>query len=136
MSGAEVYGSSSIKRYRATKAEVKRRRSDLFEIVSQLHPMTVRQAFYQASVRGIVDKSETGYDKVQNDLVLMRRAAICPMGGSSTALDGSASRGPSPVSPTPSGKLPSFIGRRSGMTSINMSKSGSKKMRWLESSIR
>jgi len=40
--------------------------------------MTVRQVFYQASVRGIVDKSEAGYNKVQNDLVEMRRAGVLP----------------------------------------------------------
>jgi hypothetical protein len=41
-------------------------------------PMTVRQVFYQATVRGIVEKSETGYNKVQTDLVLMRRAGVLP----------------------------------------------------------
>jgi hypothetical protein len=40
--------------------------------------MTVRQVFYQATVRGIVDKSEAGYNKVQNDLVEMRRAGDLP----------------------------------------------------------
>ena len=40
--------------------------------------MTVRQVFYQASVRNIVEKSEAGYGKVQTDLVLMRRAGDLP----------------------------------------------------------
>jgi hypothetical protein len=71
---AESYGPSHIKRKRATKAEVERRRERLFEIVEAMKPMTVRQVFYQATVRGIVEKSETGYNKVQTDLVLMRRA--------------------------------------------------------------
>jgi len=43
-----------------------------------MHPMIVRQVFYQASVRGIVDKSESGYTKVQTDLVQMRRAGVLP----------------------------------------------------------
>ena len=30
--------------------------------------MTVRQVFYQATVRGLVEKAETGYNKVQTDL--------------------------------------------------------------------
>ena len=34
--------------------------------------MTVRQVFYQAVVRGLVEKEETGYDKVQADLTKMR----------------------------------------------------------------
>jgi len=43
-----------------------------------MKPMTVRQVFYQASVRGIVEKSEGGYTKVQTDLVQMRRAGKLP----------------------------------------------------------
>ena len=41
-----------------------------------MKPMTVRQVFYQATVRGIIEKTEAGYTKVQTDLVLMRRAGI------------------------------------------------------------
>ena len=73
MTAAEVYAASPIKRHRATKAEVERRRERLYQIVEAMKPMTVRQVFYQASVRGIVEKSEAGYNKVQTDLVLMRR---------------------------------------------------------------
>ncbi len=73
-----VYQASPIKRHRATKAEVERRRDALFEIVEAMQPMTVRQVFYQATVRGIVDKSEAGYTKVQTDLVYMRRAEELP----------------------------------------------------------
>jgi hypothetical protein len=40
--------------------------------------MTVRQVFYQASVRNIVEKSETGYTKVQTDLVKLRRSGELP----------------------------------------------------------
>ena len=42
--------------------------------------MTVRQVFYQATVRGIVEKAESGYAKVQTDLTLMRRAGELPYG--------------------------------------------------------
>src|SRR5580704_15442163 len=75
-----VYPASQIRRHRATKAEVERRRDSFFEIVSEMRPMTVRQVFYQASVRGIVDKSEAGYNKVQVDLVKMRRSGVLPYG--------------------------------------------------------
>lgn len=68
-----VYQASHIKRQRATKAEVEDRRSRLMEIIATMSPMTVRQVFYQATVRGIVEKSEAGYAKVQTDLVHMRR---------------------------------------------------------------
>jgi hypothetical protein len=40
--------------------------------------MTVRQVFYQATVRGVVEKTETGYTKVQTDLTFMRRADELP----------------------------------------------------------
>jgi hypothetical protein len=69
---------STIKRARATKAEVGRRREGLIEIIAAMRPMTVRQVFYQATVRGIVEKSEAGYTKVQTDLTLMRRAGDLP----------------------------------------------------------
>jgi hypothetical protein len=78
MTISEVYVARPIKRHRATKAEVERRREALYEIVAAMKPMTVRQVFYQATVRGIVEKSEAGYNKVQTDLVLMRRAGEMP----------------------------------------------------------
>jgi hypothetical protein len=73
MTAAETYEASQIKRRRATKAEVEQRRWDLYEVVKAMKPMTVRQVFYQATVHGIVEKSEAGYNKVQTDLVKMRR---------------------------------------------------------------
>jgi hypothetical protein len=73
-----TYQTSPIKRQRATKAEVEGRREALLDIIDDGRPMTVRQVFYQATVRGIVEKAETGYAKVQNDLTLMRRAGELP----------------------------------------------------------
>src|SRR5438045_9386788 len=70
---------SPDKRHRSTKAEVRLRRENLNQIVSAMKPMTVRQVFYQATVRGIVEKCEAGYAKVQTDLVLMRRAGEMPV---------------------------------------------------------
>lgn len=75
-----IYPAGRIKRHRATRAEVEQRRQSLFEIIEQMKPMTVRQVFYQATVRGIVDKTERDYDKVQTDLVQMRRAGVLPYG--------------------------------------------------------
>jgi len=63
---------------RSTKAEVEARRETLLDIIEAGRPMTVRQVFYQATVRGLVEKAESGYGKVQNDLVLMRRAGELP----------------------------------------------------------
>jgi hypothetical protein len=41
------YGASPIKRHRATKVEIERRRESLFEIVEAMKPIPVRQVFYQ-----------------------------------------------------------------------------------------
>lgn len=78
MSDTLVYEASHIKRGRGTAAEVEARREALFDIVDDMRPMTVRQVFYQATVRGIVEKTEAGYAKVQIDLVKMRRNGILP----------------------------------------------------------
>lgn len=80
MIAAEVYAASPIKRHRATKDQVIDRRAQLCNIVKAMKPMTVRQVFYQATVRDIVEKSEAGYNKVQTDLVQLRRAGILPYG--------------------------------------------------------
>jgi hypothetical protein len=50
---AELYQASPIKRTRATKAEVEARREALLDIIEVGRPMTVRQVFYQATVRGV-----------------------------------------------------------------------------------
>ena len=78
LAGDRVYVSSHLKRHRSTKVEVERRRAALFEIISDMKPMTVRQVFYQASVHGLVEKAESGYRKVQNDLSDMRKAGDLP----------------------------------------------------------
>jgi hypothetical protein len=75
---AAVYEASPIKRHRSTKAEVHLRRAQIVAIVEKMQPMTVRQVFYQASVRGIVEKTEAGYAKVQTDLVHLRRSGVIP----------------------------------------------------------
>src|SRR3954452_25303406 len=74
----KIYVASPIKRARATKAEVERRRQDLYDIIVDMQPMTVRQVFYQATVRNLIEKSEAGYAKVQTDLVQMRRGGDLP----------------------------------------------------------
>ena len=74
----QLYQASNIKRNRATKAQVGERRAALFDIIHEQRPMTVRQVFYQATVRNLVEKSEAGYNKVQTDLVQMRRTRQLP----------------------------------------------------------
>jgi hypothetical protein len=73
-----IYQASPIKRPRATKGEMQQQRYALMLIVAELHPCTVRQVFYQATVRGVIEKTEAGYDKVQTLLVRMRREGQTP----------------------------------------------------------
>jgi hypothetical protein len=72
------YATSPIKRNRSTKSAVEKRRRQLIDIVEAMKPMTVRQVFYQATVRDLVEKSEAGYAKVQPDLVRLRRDGELP----------------------------------------------------------
>jgi hypothetical protein len=65
-------------RTRSTRVEVEQRRKVLREIIEPMQPMTVRQVFYQATVVGLIEKVETGYDKVQRDLALMRKEGEIP----------------------------------------------------------
>lgn len=78
MTPPQNYQASPIRRTRATKSEVDARRRALLEIVAAGRPMTVRQAFYQATVQGLVEKTEAGYSKIQTDLTIMRRAGDMP----------------------------------------------------------
>lgn len=73
-----AYVASQIKRQRSTKNEITARRDALYGIVRSMRPMTVRQVYYQASVRGLVEKTEAGYSKVQTDLVYMRKSGQMP----------------------------------------------------------
>ena len=57
------YKASPIKRGRATKTQVEERRSALLDIVADMQPMTVRQVFYQASVRGIIEKRKPATER-------------------------------------------------------------------------
>jgi hypothetical protein len=50
----------------------------LYEIAASMSPITVRGAFYQATTRGLVAKTEPGYRKVQRVLVKMREQGRIP----------------------------------------------------------
>lgn len=73
-----TYGPCAIKRPRATKAEMERRHSRLYELVAEGQPMTVRHAYYRAVVDGLVPKTEGGYRQVQRALAEMREAGALP----------------------------------------------------------
>jgi hypothetical protein len=55
-------------------------RTGMPELMETFDRMTVRQAFYALEVRGVVDKTEAGYKKVQRELMRMRRDGLLPWG--------------------------------------------------------
>src|SRR4051812_12206647 len=75
-----AYVASPIKRARASKAQMETRAEALIEIARAMQPCTVRQGFYQATVRGLVEKTEAGYAKVQRLLADLRRSGDLPWG--------------------------------------------------------
>ncbi|NIA67605.1 hypothetical protein HBA54_03280 [Pelagibius litoralis] len=71
-----VYPASPVKRRRATKAEMEARATFLIGYAGGHHPVTVRGLYYQAGVHRVpgIDKTDNGYDKVQNQCLKLRRA--------------------------------------------------------------
>ena len=92
--------------------------------------MTVRQVFYQATVRGIVDKDEKSYNKVQQELAKMRRDGTLPF---DWIVDNT--RGRNHPLPLTAWRMrwsmpPMSTGSRSGTTPTPTSRSGWRRMRW------
>jgi hypothetical protein len=71
-----VYPASRTKWRRATKGEMEERATFLIGYASKHGPVTVRQLYYQAEVNGIpgVNKDGSGYDKIQYQVLNLRRA--------------------------------------------------------------
>jgi hypothetical protein len=55
-----ISGTSPI-RTRRTKADIEQLESQLYDIVAEIQPATVRQVFYQAVSRGVIPKTEAAY---------------------------------------------------------------------------
>ncbi len=73
LSDEDVYAACRTTPARATKRDMGYRYEALVRIVREVRPCTVRQVYYQATVRGVVEKTEAGYDRVQRALVALRR---------------------------------------------------------------
>lgn len=71
-----AYQASPIKRRRASRDEMEERAQFLIDFAHVHGPVTVRQLFYAATVANVVgiDKSESGYAKVQVQVLDLRRA--------------------------------------------------------------
>ena len=70
-----VYAASRIKRIRATRSEMEARAEFLLSYAELHGPVTVRGLYYQSEVAGIpgIDKTEGSYDKVQTQVLKLRR---------------------------------------------------------------
>ena len=73
---SDVIGECYGKRTRATKAEMGDRCINVWELVKDIYPATLRQCFYQAIVRAFagIEKNLSGYNKVQRLIAFMRTA--------------------------------------------------------------
>ncbi len=73
--GAKLYPASPIKRHRATADEMEERARFLIDYAREHRPVSVRGLYYQAGVAKVpgIDKTENGYDKVQNQVLQLRR---------------------------------------------------------------
>jgi hypothetical protein len=83
MSELEFYGASPLKRERATKAEVEQLERQIWDVLSEDHPQSVRHVFYRMTDPRLprpVEKSEKGYVQVQRRILEMRRRGVLPYG--------------------------------------------------------
>ena len=65
---------------RRTRAQIRSLKDALRQILEPVRPATVRQVFYLASTRGLVDKTEAGYRAVGRLLLQLRRSGEVPFG--------------------------------------------------------
>jgi len=88
MSLAEINGASPIRqnpadRTRMTADEVEQLESQIFDVLNDDCPQSIRHIFYRMTDPRLplyIDKSEQGYKQVQNRISLMRRAGKIPYG--------------------------------------------------------
>ena len=79
---AQIKQASPLKRKRATNAEMQVRADFLAAYAEEHGPVTVRGLYYQAEVAGIpgIGKTESGYNKVQSQVLKLRRQGRLPYG--------------------------------------------------------
>lgn len=63
---------------RSTAAEMEHRRTVLLQIAAEVAPASVRHIYYRAVVAGLVPKTQAGYQKVQRQLLELRRSGQLP----------------------------------------------------------
>lgn len=63
---------------RSTAAEMAHRRETLLKIAEEAAPASVRHLYYRAVVHGLVPKTNNGYQKVQREVLRLRRDGKLP----------------------------------------------------------
>jgi len=61
MTAADLYQACPIKRARRTRADIEAIRREIVSVLTDHHPMSVRQVYYQLVVRGAIEKTEDQY---------------------------------------------------------------------------
>lgn len=80
MSPAVYQARQTKHKVRPTRAQTERLRAALYEIVDESKPTGLRFVYYRAVARGLVEKSDGGYNKVQYALMQMREQGVVPWG--------------------------------------------------------
>lgn len=78
MSAEAVYGCSTVKRRRRTKAELEAVDEAIVVAVAEDSPVSLRGVYYRVVSAGAVDKTEAGYRLVGRELLKLRRNGTIP----------------------------------------------------------
>ncbi len=73
-----VYGSSAVKRSRATNAQLDTLDDAIMQVLSEEHPATLRGTYYRVVSLGAVEKTEAGYRQVGRQVLKLRRSGRLP----------------------------------------------------------
>jgi hypothetical protein len=75
---SDVYGTSPLKRVRYTKTQLAELDAAIYEVCKAERPLTIRGCFYRVMSKGLVEKTEKGYGRVQRRALDMRRRGDLP----------------------------------------------------------
>ena len=73
-----VYGTSAVKRSRSTQLEISQLENAIYDVCQEEQPLSIRGCFYRVMSLGLVPKTEQGYKRVQQRVLLMRRRGDLP----------------------------------------------------------
>jgi len=74
----DVNGARTLKRSRRSQVEIAGLQCEIYNMLWEDHPQTVRHVYYRACSVGLVDKDQAGYRTVQQQLLKMREDGMLP----------------------------------------------------------